>query len=593
MSWRLGNIPSEILAHILCRHAASYLVVRLWKCGNRELNSRLAQGITWLDLRGFFRNEDLHRPLPSMVLELRNLRHLGVYTYGRLVAQITDLSPTLEMLPESLESLELGSSDLLPWLASMSLKPSHIPPINLAKCFPRLTHLALTPYENGVARLIDVNLLPVLPPTLTSLRHSVKWKGNDLDFIRILPPSLLVMDCIVDSSESLDERAAAWAHAPKNLHTLGILAGEYTSLAWLPRTIVSAAILTVSLVPEILPTFPPALSTIIINQVDLASLGNTWTSVLPKSLTKLILTDSKSSHLLGANIATLPASLAEFCVRRRNNQNLANWVEVEDAIKAGESSDPNFSFWPPSLTVLEFSGKLQSFESVHLLPSTLRSLTLPLRPHQLVSSNGPELAQIFPHITHLDLSDPDSYQVATRFALPPGITSLKLQKWRIDWFEDIPRSVIDLQIMDCEADWKESETKDLFAELPAGLRSLVIYFSECFDSEYPVLPASSFSTLRELRKLLVKEAELPIAVLGNLTPTLKSLSYVDKLGEEITPSDLAHMPPNLEYFQTAATLFNEESAQYWPVRCPPPAIYGPNFNAILKARIDKMLREDV
>lgn len=103
----LCNLPAEVLDLILSR-IASYLVINLWKCGNRQLNTKMAQGgctqvqLTDLSLASTSR-------WPLLINELKHLYSLRLTSCTPL-GQIEYLRKRLSALPRTLECLELEFS---------------------------------------------------------------------------------------------------------------------------------------------------------------------------------------------------------------------------------------------------------------------------------------------------------------------------------------------------------------------------------------------------------------------------------------------------------------------------------------------------
>lgn len=138
----LNLFPSEILGLILGNACSSYHIVRLWKCGNRLLNSKLVNGITFLDLES---DSTLTRRMPRLVLELRHLQHLSLSSLGTLIGDADVWCETIEKLPSCLKSLQLklNSAELGLWMARMTKRRSISYPRRnyLDQLFPQLETL--------------------------------------------------------------------------------------------------------------------------------------------------------------------------------------------------------------------------------------------------------------------------------------------------------------------------------------------------------------------------------------------------------------------------------------------------------------------
>lgn len=100
----LAGLSADVLGLLLSSASSSFLILRLWKCGNRALNSKLAAGVTHVHLDQV---QALRSPYPRMLSELRQLRCLTLKALSSLMENLEDLVKELHKLPESLQELRI------------------------------------------------------------------------------------------------------------------------------------------------------------------------------------------------------------------------------------------------------------------------------------------------------------------------------------------------------------------------------------------------------------------------------------------------------------------------------------------------------
>lgn len=103
----LSVLPSDILAHILHGKHYSHLVIVLWKSGDRLLQAKLAQGVTWVKLEDM--RAETKSKFPHMLHSLTNLRYLSIDRYeSNLGTSIMDLQVNMVKLSSlKLETLKI------------------------------------------------------------------------------------------------------------------------------------------------------------------------------------------------------------------------------------------------------------------------------------------------------------------------------------------------------------------------------------------------------------------------------------------------------------------------------------------------------
>lgn len=109
-AFELAALPSELLDCILGNERSSFLILRLWKCGNKIMNAKLSESITYVSLS----HADVSTSrYPRFLPQLRKLRHLALSSNVSLMLDCPqEWNLELAKLPASLEHLELTSAFL-------------------------------------------------------------------------------------------------------------------------------------------------------------------------------------------------------------------------------------------------------------------------------------------------------------------------------------------------------------------------------------------------------------------------------------------------------------------------------------------------
>lgn len=244
----LNQLPPDHLGLILGSKHLSYLVLRLWMCGDSRLNSRLAAGITYINLKASW---SLQSGFPSVLLRLRSLRYLSIKSKGRLFGNpmawsgiALSLSPILETLKISCFDCDTAMRNFAPdWTATA---PKFIETeypmgkstfIDLAQHMPRLTKLELTGTASGRPVPFFAQDLVALPPTLTELRVSLQRRGHP-NMMSILPRSLLRLRSAAVGPAN-DAGIADWLESPPNLEHIDVINYYYPQpdFTWVPRSL--------------------------------------------------------------------------------------------------------------------------------------------------------------------------------------------------------------------------------------------------------------------------------------------------------------------------------------------------------------------
>lgn len=126
----LLNFPSEILGLILNGSQFSYLILRLWKTGNRLLQEKLASGVTDVCLRTV---SALPSKYPLMLSKLRFLRHLSLASHSYIFEDPRQWQVELKKLPQTLETLKISSEDAISSLLNLSPRWSRQAPLYIER----------------------------------------------------------------------------------------------------------------------------------------------------------------------------------------------------------------------------------------------------------------------------------------------------------------------------------------------------------------------------------------------------------------------------------------------------------------------------
>ena len=297
MNLSLTSLPPELICEILHGATRSYLILDLWKCGDRTLNSKLAIGITNVGLS----SRSLRRPIsfPTLIYQLRSLRVLCVSMSGSKSEQPLDL----KSLPQTLERLEFNSIE------------GHTSFFNYAPNYPAAGPKYIeTNYPRGRSRLIDLNALfprlltlkltrpatiqlpfvetdfAALPATLTCLQVvEIKSTGH---LMRCLPRTLQRIEGQVTWTSDIGS-ALDWQSAPSTLEYIHCLSFSHTEdtargLRHVPKSLRCDNITFSQWNQTLASSVPDNLHRIYVNQIDDESFSNTnWVLELPKGLEDL------------------------------------------------------------------------------------------------------------------------------------------------------------------------------------------------------------------------------------------------------------------------------------------------------------------
>lgn len=384
--WILSNLPSDILGLILSTPASSFLLLRLWKCGDLLLNAKLSAGVTSVDLR---HSPVLDSRFPLLLVELLKLRSLSLHSDAAGFA-LPRMMSQLPKLSKELHELEMSG----PW-ASSFLKPTFVlPPNHDADCAPVLTSLRGILPSLQTLRILNtrqtpdlLGAIPFLPSSLTCLgRMHIEISHSHRNIMSVLPRTLVRFEASIhfvfrwtttnsETKALINAIKMDWAQAPPNLqHIDQILCQSCPdSWDWLPKSLLSADIGGFNWNASSMPSFPSVCTTLK-NTIHRDSLD--FQNIKPPPhLTDIQLS---ATEISGANIAELPRRLTRLVIH--NSQEL-DWrvllppEYLENRI--GSMKPPLKPLdWPPHLSVLILSPTSLHQNPLAHLPTTITDLKL-------------------------------------------------------------------------------------------------------------------------------------------------------------------------------------------------------------------------
>lgn len=433
------------------------------------------------------------------------------------------------------------------------------------------------------------------------------------------------------ASESFDQWTPSavilqhiWSNPPPLLHTVWTFALENIEqldlFDYLPRTITECDLDVngFAWTPSHFQSLPPNFKFLFLEELDLVSFtGSIWTASLPEKLKHL------DCGLIGSSIdlsipdlAHLPRSLESFHAHRFQRASL-DWAVLEATFK------DNDSFWPPGLTTLDLSFAIpkehfyaipktltkllthwceeggSNFEclpecllelrlilssvnnviDVHSLPKGLK--TLEMRPAREGIVINDKTVDFPPSLTELELKSSRQSTLVGQgrvFPLPSSLKSLRLDGWRWDWFDRIPRSATSfsshLMVFppDGSVDDGTGDGFNLAQGLPEGLRRLVLHPK--YRDESRRCSHLSFSHLPHLVEIDVPYLGVfPCSVLAHMPPTLKKLGIrLENFVTDFAP----HLNPRLtKFFVILIDKSNIRSlAEHWPPEADTASLMG-------------------
>lgn len=575
----LWNLANDILADIFFGPHASFLVVTLWKCGSIQLNAKLAQAITSIDLKDT-RINSLSR-YPILLSSLRNLRELSIERgyYELFSSKDAFLTEISKLEGSKLTSLTLNSREVGEFWTQdftartpQSSRPSSV--LNLSELLPHLTQLTL---DSPGTLHYPITFLPKLPPNLTALTlPRMTISGDTSPIFSQLPRSLTTFttDMKVSptsgffkpdinvfatrpltSSEFGSELVRVFSDAPLQLRKLSTVALEFEpsflTTDFIPKSLQEfEASFTGSFrskwTTEDLNRLPSCWSTLFITNTDLwrdMATSSEWTQFLPSRLTRLsIIISLAENHSF--ELHKLPASLTYL-----DFIGITSYVKITidwDGLLASPSS------WPPALSTFNLGITIPK-KALLALPPMLTSLSchwnekepfpVPVGLNRLsivgpgvtlVDSrsvsliNAPKAASAVPQ----PIAGPPAWHSITELKmhssrptisqLPHRLQALIVSGWDIKDFVHLPRTLERLAVRALEGDFDEAGG-NIFKHLPRKLVALDLAATSIHPQN---LSAQCFSHLPSLTHLKVTQLQFESALLLTLKASTPYLTLL-------------------------------------------------------------------
>lgn len=519
----MSFLVPELLDLMLGRPDSSYLVLRLWKCGNRHLQQMLAQGLTYLQLSHV---KGMNSEYPRLLSSLKNLRHLSLKAEGKMMkihmawkVELPKLSNKLEVLEIQCQDAMFALLDFAPGSSGKEIEllqtdrygrgESHL--IDVGRLFPRLHTLKVLNLKN-VLTLMPHDFAG-LPNTLTHISCGrIQKDATDYEFMALLPRSLRTLDADVivnldppNILEPATELLNDWKRAPPHLEHIRVLAIMHTdTTAWMPRSLTSCDIVWIESYQcytlSSVRTLPPQLRNLNLRKLvsdTFTSEGTDWYRELPKNLTELNLGSDIRECI--ASLPHLPKTLLKLAMGRK-----IAWAELKSAIgMAQANADGKTNIWPPALEHLVISADTINSDQASMLSPTLNTLDL----------------QIDNSLFQDDEQEMDHNAVLDAAVLPSSLRSLKINR--------------------CNA--------SISGTMPSGLKSLTLQFDEevfgIATATLDALPSSL--THLHLEELKISDLQQPLRKLPTGLLVLHTDRYVTRdftfVPRTVTDLDLGHI----------------------------------------------------
>lgn len=565
----LANLPSPILA-IIFHGKVSHLVINLWKCGNKQINQRLENGIEYMDLKDC--RLDTTSRYPKMLSSLRQLRYLSL-DRGEwpLMATPADVSAEIQRIsPSKLETLKLICKDVASCLWQYDENKSPIytdhehgksAMLPLSAIFPHLVHLLVG--DSTSKDLLSSADLPRLPPTLRRLSGPLNCQNQPT--LSLLPRSLEEWDINLSSGDFSTE--TFWSDPPPYLTTIKRVSIPF--MLPLPKTLVNCRLQIGGTPPSIsvLNQLPPSLVDITsFCTVDSLNVFNEYMKMsLHPGLTRLELNlTSAWWPQVVHTIPKLPSTLTslEFSSTISYGVSSLDWSLLTEAVDQMTAA----KFWPSGL--LSLGSKLPWSNDDAYLPPWLEKVSLfwpnnmegdclktHLLPRSLKSLNielfRPPEAQVFSeYLTFMNLAP----------GFPPNLTELDIGGiWythtTLASLRHLPSSLTSLRFKECYvilADEKGKAPAAASAGDPGALASVDGPATDAIDASSIVNDDTAVSPafpphIKELELLQFNLAFLRHPNLLPPTLTKLYLSRADFASKHDVLDDLMHLPTSLTY----------------------------------------------
>lgn len=525
----LKSLASSILAQILHGSDASFLVLRLWQCGDRLLNAKLSSSITYINLNASREHFDPNiRHFPQLVFSVfKNLKHLILdaalltsdpkYTLGRQLqnnafAKLETLDLSCISFRQALSLSAYEGLDVNDENDAVSCR------YDMRLVFPALKTLRL--YSWHERQVIFEHEISKFPSTLTELSLPlIDLKDPSIQFMASLPRSLEVLRAKLCFSASFDNHPftyeSFWQNPPPHLRYIDEI--SFISSKWhngrifLPSTLETVGNLDLNQWPfSIIQQLPSSFTTL--DGLIFASLPHVsdWRDLKlpPQFVTLNLKLEPEDFPRMLSLISTMPSTLTEFhllCdseydfnkMLDSNLQKETSWPSSLQLFKMGALiPHPVLSVLPDTLTELicSYDDDDGTFPSHHL-PRHLKRLILLTTSTTLKIGDGMPLQL---HTLEIDTLLPVDFEIQSFDALPPSLTSLSLQGdfqfetltnnlhlptkltylsvhgWKHESLSLLPSSITELELTDVQipSTLECSKIEEEFMKLPLGLKRL-------------------------------------------------------------------------------------------------------------------------
>lgn len=626
--FELGRLPPEILRLILNDPICSFMVIQLWKCGNKIFNHRLATGgCTEVVLKDHVANSTSR--FPKMLRSLRELRSLSIsrpysplMPTNILIEEVRALSPTLEKLELLLDAAlpiflqEPKTYSSTRWImTSYARGQSRF--WNIATTFPNLKSFSLVDCSRRAIQEGDLAALPAGITELTVGCEASKIMSRLREFFTSLPPSLTKVNLPLP--------------LPVNTAELSLLPASVTDLRLdalsliLNRPEEERDPTTSTYHFNLSKLLHPALSRLSIGSIDHASFPSelsSWSATLPRNLTELVISNPSniSRPIAHFKVSDLPRTLKVLCYAYPC---FWNSIEVSEHL----DRETVLRLWPPSLQVLELpeldnKSGLTNPEKLSILPASLTKLTISasifptfdltgLLPPKLVYLNWSDtcdtqsptstsslkglttkdlktlittyissdrLSELSSNLTHLTLHKSSLTIFSNLSYLPPSLTSLEVGEANWSHFALVPSQI---RSFTCRV--LSGAVVNAFGDLPKGLTSLII------GKSWAPPPQLFHHLPRQLALLHIEtEPHVEASVLGYLPRSLTSLEITLN---DSTVHNIKSMPhEKLVHFKptTYHDFHDEEILAYWPEKVS--EYYGFSRGSVTRKRLQDIQR---
>ena len=314
----LGALPPFVLDQIIGTRDTSYVVIKLWLCGNRKLHTKLSEGLTVLELKGHPHGTFC---FPKLIKHLRSLRRFAISGGGSLIHDGDSHTSLIKSLPPTLGLLNITAEKdwtKLIWNHGMVTQYPRGPSetIDLETLFPRLHTLKMSGDET---QFITSDVFPALPSSLVSLHAQIRLSSSDTVLMSALPPKLRKITMPItwtfeytDNDASFESLRRNFSSAPPSLQIMNfapkglswatqrrIDTGSYEFL--LPNSLLAVddwSRTSPFWCPSLARSMPSMLQSLTLCNINTSSFRDTnWIADLPRTLTNLIVQPDSISIL--------------------------------------------------------------------------------------------------------------------------------------------------------------------------------------------------------------------------------------------------------------------------------------------------------